>query len=116
MLPHSRRLRAQEVVEVLEHGHSLPRGVYLSAKAVPLPEDGTMRFAAVLSKKIAKTAIVRNRTRRALYRAVDRYFKNYSEGGRGARVVLFIHRIPEDPPVAFAADLKRLFPPRGIPS
>ncbi|GEM_PF-1201815 len=98
MLPSSRRLRTKEVEEVIKRGVSA-RGVFITAKA--LKNDGTIegvRAAAVVSKKIARSAVERNRLRRALYRAVGIVA---SEKGtttnHGMNVVFFIRSIPPNP-------------------
>ncbi len=62
--------------------------------------DGTIRAAAVISKKVAKTAVVRNRVRRALYGAI---------GTIGTpvplRIVFIVNTLPDEPyGRAFAAD------------
>jgi ribonuclease P protein component len=87
MLPKHRRLQAREVKNVMAQGRSA-RATYLSAKQLP----GTIPFraAAVVSKKVAKTAVQRNRVRRALYRALQ------GIQGSGTHVV-FVHKIPPAP-------------------
>jgi ribonuclease P protein component len=72
MIPSSCRLRTNEVEEVLKRGRGLPSGTYLSAKIFH-PEgksSATIRSAVVVSKKVAKTAVVRNRVRRAVYDSI----------------------------------------------
>ncbi|HVY73089.1 MAG TPA: ribonuclease P protein component [Candidatus Paceibacterota bacterium] len=87
MLPKNRRLNAREVAEVLAKGRSA-RATYLSAKQLP----GTVPFraSAVVSKKVAKRAVERNRLRRALYRALQ------DIKGSGTHVV-FVQKIPPAP-------------------
>jgi ribonuclease P protein component len=96
MLPKRRRLSAKEVRDIIAGGSSA-RATLLSAKyfAGPLP----LRTAAVVSKKIAKKAVVRNRLRRALYRALASY------KGTGLAVI-FVQNIPEGALTpAFSAEL-----------
>lgn len=62
------------------HGHNSLNYVYSRGKQVKLPDLGlktavntrrqTYRAAVVVSKKISKSAVVRNRIRRRLYEAV----------------------------------------------
>ena len=70
MLPSSKRLRTAEVREILSIGRSVRGSNILSAKTLP-SQKGGFRAAAVVSKKLAKTAIMRNRLRRAIYRALE---------------------------------------------
>ncbi|MES2007211.1 MAG: ribonuclease P protein component [Patescibacteria group bacterium] len=74
MLKKSSRLSSRDVEEVLKKGISLNvsplkgRNSPISAKFLKVP--GTFRAAAVAPKSIAKSAVVRNRLRRAVYRAI----------------------------------------------
>jgi ribonuclease P protein component len=96
MLPKRRRLSAREVKEVMTAGRSR-RASLLSAKYSP--NNGVLRASAVVSKKVAKKAVERNRLRRALYRALAAY------EGTGTAVI-FIQKVPPDPLTpAFARDL-----------
>lgn len=102
MLPTSRRLRAQEVRQVLKTGRQR-RAAYLSMKYVISPSP--LRAAAVVSKAVAKRATERNRLRRALYRALQ---ERHSTG----MAVFFIQKVPPGPlKRAFAADLAALLRP-----
>ena len=106
MLPKRRRLNASDVRRVLSVGRSLRSGV-LAAKFASGPE--ALRVAAVVSKKVARSAVARNRLRRALYQALSPL------SGHGDLVV-FVQKVPT-PPLsrAFATDIfeitKKIFPP-----
>ena len=96
MLPKRRRLSAREVKEVMTRGRSR-RASLLSAKYVA--GTSPLRSSAVVSKKVAKKAVERNRLRRALYRALATY------KGTGTAVI-FVQKIPTDSLTpAFARDL-----------
>ncbi len=100
MLKKSRRLTAGEVRDIIKTGHPRRAG-HLSARLVP----GTtpLRAAAVISKKVAKSAVERNRQRRALYRALR-------EIEASGSAVIFIQKIPKNPLTpAFLEDLKVLY-------
>jgi ribonuclease P protein component len=100
MLPKGRRLRAAEVREVLARGRSARSGG-LSAKYHSSLQP--LRTAAIVSKKVAKSAVTRNRLRRALYRALAPL------SGRG-ELVIFIQQIPLVPLTpAFVVDLTHIF-------
>lgn len=102
MLNRGRRLRAEDVREVLRRGKTL-RASYISAKFVI--EHTPLRAAAVVKKALVKGSVGRNRLRRALYSAL-RDAKGLPEG----RVVIFIDRIPQGAlATEFRNDLVRLF-------
>ena len=62
---------------------------------------GTIRAAAVVSKKVAKTAVVRNRVRRALYGAIASIGTQMP-----LRIVFMVNTLPDEHyERAFAADM-----------
>ena len=67
MLPKVRRLSTPEVQTVLRAGRPL-RTEHLSAKF--LPHTGVPRVSVVVSKKVARRAVARNKLRRTIYRAL----------------------------------------------
>ncbi len=67
MLPKYSRLRAKEVAEVIARGKG-KRGDFLSLKLAN--SDSPFRCAVVVSKKVSKSAVRRNKLRRAVYRAL----------------------------------------------
>lgn len=68
MLPKRSRLRAQEVRAVLARGSFLRVGPYTGKY---LPGRVPTGVAVIVSKKEAKTAVARNRLRRAAYQALE---------------------------------------------
>jgi ribonuclease P protein component len=74
----------------------------LSIKELASP--GPFRCAVVISKKIAKTAVARNRARRALYRALKT-----TSLPRTGHAILFVQSVPRtDLSGVFASELKKL--------
>ncbi len=105
MLSREKRLRAAEVREIIRLG-SVVRGTLLSARH--RQGTHTLRAAVVVSKKLAKRAVDRNRLRRAMYRALEQYEKGGTLLAHGD-VVLFLQKIPPPPLTpAFAEDLALL--------
>lgn len=82
MLPKTNRLSASEVREILKSGCSA-RTATLSAKYVL---SARARAAVVVSTKVAKSAVMRNKLRRAAYDALR------SALPAGKSVVLFLHK------------------------
>lgn len=89
MISSARRLRAAEVRAALSKGRTF-RATHLSMKYVP----GTtpLQSAAVVKKALARTAPVRNRLRRAVYRAVASFGASELRG----TAVFFVEKIPTE--------------------
>lgn len=103
MLSSGRRLRAEEVREVMRRGKTL-RGSLVSVKL--LVDTSPLRSAAVVKKSLVRGAVPRNRLRRGLYRALAMYTHTI----RG-RAVFFIDTIPQGALTPlFREDIERLFP------
>ena len=101
MLAKTRRLRTAEVAEVLKKGRGR-RGTTLSVKL--LSTNSPFRCAVVVSKKTAKTAVVRNRLRRAVYRALQS-----TSLPRTGHAILFVQTVPTtDLSKVFASELTKL--------
>jgi len=88
MLHKRSRLRAKEVEDVLKKGRSA-HSIHLQLKF--LPGVLSLRTAAVVPKSLAKKATLRNRLRRALYRALHE--QNMAQY-KGISIV-FVRRIPQ---------------------
>ncbi|HVZ76022.1 MAG TPA: ribonuclease P protein component [Candidatus Paceibacterota bacterium] len=101
MIPSRRRLRADEVREVLSRGSTRRAGPF-SLKY--LETTTVFRCAVVVSKKVAKTAVMRNRLRRAGYRALGA-----ASLPPTGHAILFVQSIPPgDLATAFSSNLKTL--------
>ncbi len=87
MLPKRSRLNAREVREILKVGRSARLGT-LSAKFVVAKGS---KAAAVVSSKVAKSAVERNKLRRAVYQALEGALPS------DRHVVFFLHQPLLDP-------------------
>ncbi len=87
MLPKKQRLSTEEVQEVITKGRSV-RGTTLSIKYTE--NKGYFHAAVVVSKKVAKKAVDRNRLRRTIYMILS----NMKEGLNGRNMVFFILKAP----------------------
>ncbi len=63
---------------VYQHGHTV-RGPVLSLKYAPNQKRKSYRLAVVVSKKVHKSAVARNRMRRRLYEAVRLFEANITQ-------------------------------------
>jgi RNase P protein component len=106
MLKKSSRLTSQEVNLVLEKGQSinlfLPKGQKPLISAKFLAKSGPFKAAAIAPKAVAKSAVVRNRLRRAVYRAIA----GLPAPKKGGIAVFFVRSIPKTPLTpAFAEEI-----------
>ena len=69
MLPKRSRLTARELRALPRKGVIHISSPYFSARVVPTPGSGG-KFAVVVSKKVARSAVARNTLRRRLYAAL----------------------------------------------
>lgn len=101
MLSKRARLTTAEVKKVLDSGRG-KRATLLGIKT--LPHSGTFKCAVVISKKIAKTAVARNRVRRAVYEALRKTSLPVS-----GHAILFVQAVPKEKlSEAFTIELKKL--------
>ena len=106
MLPKRARLTTKDVDMVLKNGRSIAislansKNSHISARFLAIP--GTFRAAAVAPKSVAKSAVVRNRLRRAVYRAIA----GLPAPKQGGIAVFFVRKIPKEPLTpAFAEEI-----------
>ena len=102
MLKKSKRLRSNEVEQVMKNGRSL-RSTHLQVKFAPT--GLSFRSAAVVPKSIARKATARNTLRRALYRALLTTNTSTCKGN----AVFFVRSVPKEKSAAvFAEELTQL--------
>ncbi len=93
MLPSHKRLAAAQVREILKNGSTVRSGP-LVLKYQPSSKGAA---AIVISKKVAKTAVTRNRVRRSLYRALSKSLPR-------ARMVVMVQKLAPD----YSEDIAKL--------
>jgi len=104
MLTKSKRLRSEEVEQVMKTGKSA-RSAHLQVKFAA--SDAALRSAAVVPKSLARKAVARNALRRALYRALAASDTKLCKGN----AVFFVRLVPKPKPAAvFAEELIELLP------
>jgi ribonuclease P protein component len=87
MLPKSKRLGKSLVPTVVRQGRPVA-GNGLSARILRSPQAVLSRFAVVVSTKVLKSAVARNRLRRQIHAILG---KHWSQIASGAQVVIFIN-------------------------
>lgn len=81
MLPKKKRLTTKAFRGVFKESHIIS-SPFLTLRYTN-PKEGTFRFSVVVSKKIAPTAVLRNRLRRRGYRAVQKIEKQLNKNVLG---------------------------------
>ncbi|MBI5357957.1 ribonuclease P protein component [Candidatus Saccharibacteria bacterium] len=74
MIPATNRFRGSRLIELVYKRGRAARVDFLSAKAVT-PKTGSYKLAVVVSKKISKSAVVRNKIRRRIFEQFREIFK-----------------------------------------
>ena len=104
MLKRTQRIGRIGLAEVLAAGKPL-RSSHFSIKY--LAATSPLQCAVVVSKKVAKSAVQRNKLRRAAYRALAAHATKTQKHGR---MVLFIQKIPTSSLTpAFSSDLESIW-------
>ena len=104
MLPRSQRLSGEQLDSVMEKGRVAHSSLFLVRFLIG---QTNTRIAVIASKKIAKTATVRNAIRRSTYRAIG---STLSKIIQGTHVALFAKKVVSQIPRAeIETDLENLF-------
>lgn len=107
MLSSKQRLRAQEVRAIISTGRSA-RAQFISLKYLPTSPMLSLRAAVVISKKIAKDAVLRNRIRRQVYAALKQVEHIPMRG------VFFVNTLPCEPRLpVFIKDILKVCLPQS---
>ncbi len=110
MLNRSSRLTTKQFNEAMKNGKVVHSTFFIARIQSPTP---SFRAAAVAPVKIAKTAVVRNRSRRRIYAAV----RSLSLPASAKAHVILIAKSPlliDDGSDAMRADLRSLFVKAGL--
>lgn len=80
------------------HGHNSLSSVYrkgqsvslsqISLKYIPIKSDKKYKLAVVVSRKVDKSAVVRNRIRRRLYESIRQKYPNFKQN---ANIIITVH-------------------------
>src|SRR3990167_2652953 len=72
MISRKHRLHGYDSLKNVYKNGTTVRGPLFACRAMQNPKRGSYRLAVVVSRKVNKSAVARNRTRRRLYEAVRR--------------------------------------------
>lgn len=79
MLSRIQRVSTKQFEEIMKKGRVVHSPLFI-ARIVPLENAEPSKFAAVAPAKIAKTAVIRNRTRRVIYESIRSFLSDIKDG------------------------------------
>jgi ribonuclease P protein component len=97
---------------VYKNGSTI-RGPLFAIKYILNPRRKTYRVAVVVSKKVHKSAVARNRVRRRLYAAMQE-FESQINAPYDIVLTVFQEALLEEPPKSITHQLKRQLESAGI--
>lgn len=90
MLPKQKRIKRFEFPLLSSKGGSF-FSQHLTARARKLPNtEKTLKISVVVSKKVAKSAVLRNTLRRRVYSALENTFKN--KGKKPLSIIFYLKK------------------------
>lgn len=95
-----------------QHGKTV-RGPHFSVKSVLNPKRRSYRVAIVVSRKVHKSAVARNRMRRRLYEAVRALEKDITEP-HDIVITVFQDSLLDEAPTDLARQLKKQLGEAGV--
>lgn len=112
MISRSHRFRGRKSInEVHRRGHG-SRGMFFGVKVLPNSRNNTYRVAVVVSKKVSKSAVVRNRIRRRLFACFRQ--EEFKKLGRNDIVLtVFSAEILEEPQTKLISQLQKMLVQAG---
>lgn len=88
MLPKShRQLKNEEIKQLFDEPHSKVSNQYLRIHTRLLGDLSESQFVVIVSRKVHKSAVTRNKIRRQLYSILSRMFSQWTAGLRVAILV-----------------------------
>jgi len=108
MISSSHRFHGHAALRRLQARSQSVRGPSLTLKYAPTGRPGGYRLAVVVSRKVSKSAVVRNRIRRRLYENV-RILSSRFSAPNDLVLIVYDEKIASLPAADLAADIAKLF-------
>ena len=113
MISRSHRFHGYNSLRHVYRSGRIARGAQFAIKAAPNPRRKTYRVAVVVSRKVNKSAVARNRMRRRLYELVRQYDSQIT-GPSDIVITVFQNSLLEQSPKELAAQLKKQLKDAGV--
>jgi ribonuclease P protein component len=107
MISYANRFHGRAVLRRLQTRSQSVRGQALALKYAPSTRD-SYRLAVVVSRRVSKSAVVRNRIRRRLYECV-RHLSGTLQAPYDLVLLVYDERLAELPPAKLQAEVTKLF-------
>ena len=107
MISRAHRFHGRASIQRLYRGGKMVRSADLSLRYTPNPKRENYRLAVVVSKKVSKSAVVRNRIRRRVYEHVRILFGSQPIP-YDLLITVFDERVATLPPAELAYELNGL--------
>lgn len=102
------RFKGNRLIDFVYRKGQPARSGYLGAKATK-PNDNSYKIAVVVSKKISKSAVVRNRIRRRVFEQVRIIAKDRKEDlNLNIVITVYDEKVAKQPAEELRADLQKL--------
>lgn len=111
MIARTHRFHGRASIQRVYKGGKLSRSAYASLRYMANPRAGSYRLSVVVSKKVSKKAVVRNRIRRRIYEHVRILFGPQSDPPipYDFLITVFDERLATLPASELAGEINRLF-------
>jgi ribonuclease P protein component len=113
MLSRAHRFHGFNSLRFVHRQGRVARGGLFSVKAAPNPRRSSFRVAVVVSRKVNKSAVARNRIRRRLYE-ISRELSNQINQPCDIVITVFHSTVLETPYAELAGQMKKQFKELGL--
>ena len=113
MISRKNRFHGYNSLRHVYRGGQMARGPLFAVKSVANPRRQTYRAAVVVSRKVNKSAVARNRIRRRLYETI-RDFEPDMAGPHDIVITVFSDAVLQTTPAELAGQLKKQLKQAGI--
>jgi ribonuclease P protein component len=113
MIGRSNRFHGYNSLRHVYRGGRMARGPLFAVKALENPRRATYRAAIVVSRKVSKSAVARNRMRRRLYAAIQDLAPGFA-GPYDIVITVFNDGVLQTPATELSGQLKKQFKDLGI--
>jgi ribonuclease P protein component len=113
MITRSHRFHGYGSLKYVYRNGDTARGTLFSIKSVANPRRNSYRLAVVVSRKVNKSAVIRNRIRRRIYETFKE-FEPQIQGSPDIVLTIFNDTVAEEPIKNLSKQLKKQLQETGI--
>lgn len=113
MIRYTNRFHGRNSLGLVHSRGKMVRGQSMALKYLPNPRRQEYRQAVVVSRKVSKSAVVRNRIRRRLYETV-RLLAGQFNGVYDLVLLVYDESLADKPAAKVTAEVRKLYKKAGI--